>query len=533
MKKYIVTLLLIVIYAGLPLLQPGFIPTHDGEYHVIRIYEFFTMLRHGSLFPRWAPGLNSGYGIPLFNFQYSFPNYIGSLFYFTGFGLVDSFKLTMFMGYLVATFACFLWLRKMFNNTAALVGAIVFAFVPYWFVDIYVRGSVGEVMAIACLMIALAASEYRKKVLLAVAVGVLIVSHNILAMLFTPLLGLYVLYRFKEGFIYAILGVCLASYFWIPALMERPYVVGLNSVDYRDHFPDLSQLLIPSWGTGFSQPGTSYNEMSQQVGLIPLGITFVAFFLAFGEKDRNRRKLLFGFLCLFVASFFLMLPLSQGIWVFASPLQLLQYPWRLLSFIIPISGFLASYVAYRTKSPFVWIGIAILSIALVRQYIRPVVYTRRDDSYYLSRREFTDGTSSLGNSFSTIWSPWIPQRAESKLEVISGKARIQVLKLLPIQYDAKILVSEKSKIRVNSLYYPGWLLTVDGKRMPIENKNGLIQFTLPSGGHDVSIIFRETTLRFLADSLSILSLFCLAGLAILGQDLYVYRYRNISSRRRT
>ena len=73
-----------VLFAVLPLFLPGFIPTHDGEYHLIRFYEFEKMLRAGHWVPRWAPGLNSGYGIPLFNFFYPFPNYIGALFHSLG-----------------------------------------------------------------------------------------------------------------------------------------------------------------------------------------------------------------------------------------------------------------------------------------------------------------------------------------------------------------------------------------------------------------------------------------------------------------
>src|SRR3989338_5683038 len=83
-------------FAGFALLNNGLPPTHDGEYHVIRFYEFYRMLSSGELYPRWAPDLNNGYGIPLFNYVYPLPNYIASFFHMLGVSFIDSFKLNMF-----------------------------------------------------------------------------------------------------------------------------------------------------------------------------------------------------------------------------------------------------------------------------------------------------------------------------------------------------------------------------------------------------------------------------------------------------
>ena len=82
--KYILFLLFIIFLAVKPLIHSGFPPTHDGEYHVIRFYEFDKALRDGDLYPRWAMDLNNGYGVPLFNYVYPFPNYSASFFHFFG-----------------------------------------------------------------------------------------------------------------------------------------------------------------------------------------------------------------------------------------------------------------------------------------------------------------------------------------------------------------------------------------------------------------------------------------------------------------
>ena len=245
MKKVIALITIIaVLYAVLPLFGKNYIPTHDGEYHIIRFWQFAKMLSSGYVFPRWAPDLNSGYGIPLFMFHYPFPNYIGALFHLFGISFVDSFKLELAFGYLMAVFACFLWLSRLFRLFAAFVGTVIFSVIPYWFVDIYVRGSVGEVWAIAWFFVALVALERKSFLFISLGTAFLILSHNIMAILLVPTLVLYALIRNRQALWGVGTGIMLSSYFWIPAIFEQKYMVGLNSVDYRDHFPLLFQLLF-------------------------------------------------------------------------------------------------------------------------------------------------------------------------------------------------------------------------------------------------------------------------------------------------
>ncbi len=518
---YIGILLSLWLFAGRVLIAPGFIPTHDGEYHIIRFHEFFTMLSHGYMFPRWAPGLNSGYGFPLFNFHYPFPNYIGSLFQAVGFGLVDSFKLTLFSGYVIAGLACYMWLKKLFSPRAAFIGAAVFSYVPYWFVDLYVRGSVGEVLALMWVMLTLAAIEHKRWIWIALCVAGLVVSHNILAMIFVPLLSLYSILHRPRAFWFIATGIYLSAYFWLPAIFERQFVVGLNSTGFSDHFPDITQLLLPSWGTGFSKVGAEYDEMSQQIGIAPLFIVLCSFFKMFGEKNRKIKIFIAGSLVLCALSIFMMLHSSIWIWQAIPLVQFIQYPWRLLSVIVPLIGILGAYIAYHKKWFF---GVILISLALACafSYTKPVVYTLRSDEYYLSRKEFTDGTSSMGNSLSTIWVRWMSTRAKRLVEYRAGAGEIQYQSMLPLRYDFLLNNGQQGVLRVNTLYYPGWKVWLDGVGVDIDAHSGLIEFVVPPGSHSVRVQFIETPVRLMADFVSLLSLFWLLGLAIL-KGRYAHR----------
>jgi hypothetical protein len=525
MKKYLILILLFGLWATWALFGPRFIPTHDGEYHIIRFANFYNVLASGHLFPRWAPDLNSGHGVPLFNFHYPFPNYVGSLFHALGASFVDAVKLTLAAGYLVAAIACFFWLRQIFSARAAALGTLAGMLVPYWFVDIYVRGSVGEVWALSFLFAALAGIEKKSRPLVGLAVALLIVSHNILALLFVPFILIYLLVRWRVGIIAWILGILTASYFWMPALAERGYMQGFNATTFSDHFPQIVQLLFPSWGTGFSGPGFAPGEMSFQIGILPLLVFVVALWSARRQKS-PQAQLVRMFAALLVVAVFFMLPISLPVWNSVGFIQYLQYPWRLLSFVIPVTALLAAYVAEKRHYRVALI-LVIIGFIATQSYTMPVTYERRDDAHYLTRKEFTDGTSSLGNSFTTIWTPWQSERPPARLEAVAGDAVVRMDSERPLEYRFHVTAGQQSAIRVHTLYYPGWTAYIDGVEGQIQwESDGLINLILAEGEHDVVVRFEETPLRQAADALSVVGLFCLLGSAILKRGYYAHRNRH-------
>lgn len=481
--------LLIVLVVGLIAIRylflPGFLPTHDGEYHLIRFYEFGKMLAAGNFFPRWAPGLNSGYGVPLFIFFYPLPNYIGSLFHFFGWSLSDSFRLTIAAGYITAIVASYFWLKRLYGVFPAIAGSIIGAFTPYWFVDIFVRGSVGEVLALGFVFMALSCIAYEKRTLLAFAIAGIILSHNIMAMIFLPILLLYAWMTDRSMLRWFFIGVMLTSYFWAPALIERGYVVGLNTVNFKDHFPEIAQLLIPSWGTGLSGLGYSLDEMSYQIGIIPL-LVFIA------SVVMMRPSFFVGTIAV---AFFLMLEVSAPVWERIPILTNLQYPWRLLSVVIVATPYLAG----KLMSVFRWraivVALSAIAVLLSFSYTKPVLYASRPDAYYLSKREFTDGTSSLGNSFSTRWMSWQPDRPKARMEIISGVGSVEL---------GNVHLITDAMIRIHVAYYPGWRVAIDGKNSLVyPDSEGMITVSVPKGDHSIAVNFNETPFRLVADLLSL------------------------------
>src|SRR3989344_4874161 len=133
---YYLKILAVVFVISLPIvfpyLKPGYFPTHDGEWAVVRLSDMFRELRDFQIPPRYSGDLNFGYGYPLFNFVYPLPYYLGLVIHFFGLGFVDSIKSLFFLSVPLSAFFMFLASRKVWQNTqAGLISATLYAYFPY------------------------------------------------------------------------------------------------------------------------------------------------------------------------------------------------------------------------------------------------------------------------------------------------------------------------------------------------------------------------------------------------------------------
>ena len=355
MVKKLIPIVIVVIFALIStaaLFHKGFYPSHDGEYHVIRFYEFYKTLSSGVLYPRWAVDLNSGYGAPIFSYVYPLPNYLAAFFYSLGISFIDGYKLQMIIASILGAIFFYLWSKQFFNTYASVATSIIYTFSPYHFVDIYIRGSIGEVWALAlfpaflCAVTVLVKTQKKSFfTLAALFLAAIIFSHNILALMFFPFAIMYsaiigVTYSIKKKNWYSLLllfflSLGISAVFWLPALFEQHYVRGLQIYNITETFPELYQLLIPSWGSGFAV-GDLQNQLSYQLGVVNILAVFFAgciFLIRLGRKYKEKIIILFS-LFSFLICCFLMLSYSIVIWKTVPFMNFFQFPWRLLSLSI-------------------------------------------------------------------------------------------------------------------------------------------------------------------------------------------------------
>lgn len=505
------------VIAGFSLLHEGLIPTHDGEYHVVRFFIFNEAFNDGNLYPRWAAHLNNGFGVPLFTFVYPLPNYIAVFLHVFGIGFIDSFRIEMFVAILVGSTFFYLWAKEFWGRLGGIVSSIFYTFSPYHFVDIYIRGSIGEVWALAFFPAFLwtytVFVKSNKKVFLVLSslfLALIILSHNILALmffLFSLSYAVILIYKKKNnrGLILntlylLLLGLGLSAIFWLPAIYETKYVTGLQIFDIAAHFPQLYQLLIPSWGSGFSG-GELQNELSFQIGIaniIAVLISLIVVLLRVKNKDNKSFYILF-FLGWFVFIFFLMLDVSKSIWQTIPFMKYFQFPWRLLSLEILFASFLAGSlfsvkINWRIRIIFAALFI-FLALSLGIGYTKPAYYHYRNDNYYISRSNFINGTNSPGNVFNTIYFRNIPKEKE-RATFLQGEGKITLTEEKSNVFDFEITTDADSKVLVNAAYYPGWNVYVNNKKTDVTQTNdGRFSFIVERGRNDAKVIFEDTLLR--------------------------------------
>ncbi|MBI4067753.1 hypothetical protein HY407_05200, partial [Candidatus Gottesmanbacteria bacterium] len=289
MKKadyFIIILLLVATFPAIQsLLPPGFFNTHDGPFHLIRLFHFYNELISGQFPVRWAQDMAFWYGYPVFNYYYPLPYYIGSLFYFVGFSLGESIKSTITVSLIGSVIFFYIFLRNFFQPFPSAIGALFYLYTPYRFLATYVNGTLGVIISflwLPLILLFLTKLMRTKKIiylpLLSLALFSLITSHNSSTVMFLPIiLGyfLVLLYQSSSKFkdlkrfsLALLLSLGLSSFFILPALTEISYV-KLGHIEVHnssEHFPTIRQLIYSPWGYGFSDSGIN-DQLSFQVGI--------------------------------------------------------------------------------------------------------------------------------------------------------------------------------------------------------------------------------------------------------------------------
>lgn len=521
----------------LPFFRVGYFPTHDGEWAVVRLGDMFRTLRDFQIPARYSGNLNFGYGYPLFNFAYPLPYYLGVFLHFLGIGFVDAIKFIFAASVFLSAFFMFLASRALWKNTwAGIASTILYVYFPYRMVDLYVRGSIGESLSFVLfpLLFYLAIKLVSKSSFLliggiAVSIAFLIMTHNIMTVLFLPVYLVFILTQavfknkkaVKAFLISILLGFGLSAFFWIPALFEKNNIL-LSQIPITDrnlYFATLEQFIFPRWGYGVP---TDPNGFSYQLGLVHLAVFFAAvlslFF--FSIKDRKYFRIFSvktAYILIIVIAFFtfLLFKPSEFLWENIPLLSEINYPWIALGILGFLISLLAGFFSKHVFGRYAMILFGVIAVFIVLPYAKPQRYINKGDSYYLTN----DATTTSSNELMPLWVKKIPlQRAVSKVEIIRGSAGIQNVFFNSRQITFSVDALSQSVARINTIYFPGWRATIDKVNVPISyaNEKGVMDIPIAKGAHIVQVDFKETQLRLISDIISTLSLFILLFLIMKG-----------------
>ncbi len=523
-KAIFIALIVLAILPVVSLFPTGLPITHDGQDHVARIANFYQNLSEGNIIPRWAGNLNWGYGHPILEFLYPLPSYIASLFHFIGFSLVDSIKIVFGLGMTLSFFFMYLWLSQFSSRYASLLGAVLYAYAPYRFVELYVRGDIGENLAFAFIPLVLffIYRIYKDKntnniFLGGFSLAFLILSHNAISLMFVPFILAYCVYliwlsKFNKYLILntlflILVGFSLSAFFWIPGLFEGKYTLRniVTKGTYASSFVAFKNLIYGQWNYGITGQFTVQFGLFQWISLILSPAVFIKF-----KKNKEKSYLLLILIAFTVAAIFLMLPISNFIWERIILLQNFQFPWRFLAIVVfstsVLGALLIDAVPDKFKAKLTILSIIII-LAISSFYWKPKGYLHKSESFYTG---IYYSTTDTGES-APIWSVrFMEKLPNASLEVIDGDAIVKEIERKSTYHKYRLVVNKPTLFRENTLYFPGWEIKANGEPLKVEFQNmtyrGVMLFNLSKGNYIVEAIYKETKLRLLADVISLVSL---------------------------
>lgn len=508
--------------------------THDGPVHLARMAAWFQAAEDNQWPPRWASGLDYGYGTPILIFTYPWPYFLSYLFLKAGLGLVFTYKLVLWLSFLFSGPLMFLAGRELLTDERkAFLVALFYQFHGFRLIEILIRGAFGEVWTYAFLPLALWGiakifkKDYRQGFFLTVlGTALLILTHNSIslvffsALLFLTLLAApnwssRVIAWFAAGW-----GLMLASWYWLPALLERKYTYGdLFMKDlYLEHFPSLKQLFLPNF---LNQAWGQVHDISVQVGLLPLLSLALAGWLVWQKKLAlfEKRLAIFSWL-LFLICLVLMQEISIPLWQRIPMLRQFQFSWRFLALVV-LATSLAAVIAYnrprsgatnplRGRIGFYWlIVIAVFLTSL--PFWRTLGFDEINEPDYW---HYPLNTTYFGEA-DTIWAASPPaQYPKEYVEIVDGEGEIANLERSSTSHRFVLKNSTAVNVLDRTHFFPGWRVYVDGVEQAIQfqdqNYRGLITFRVSAGEHQIAVRFTRTKIHQISEMIS------LGALALLG-----------------
>ncbi|HLB60473.1 MAG TPA: 6-pyruvoyl-tetrahydropterin synthase-related protein [Patescibacteria group bacterium] len=526
--------LLIILLTGIflwPFFPDGIPVTHDGEVHVVRIAAYFKAIRDGQIPPRWAGDLNYGFGSPALSFSYPLAGYMGSALHAVGVSYETGYKFIAAMSFILAPLAFYRWMIRRFPPFASFTGALFYGLAPYHFLDLYVRGAIGEVMAFVWVPVILLSlenavtekSKGRRPVLIGgISIALLMLSNNGIAVLFMPIMVCYsliLLYQVQKKnrtaaalriILILLSGLALSAFYWFPALAEQRYLASgaIREMTYRDNFASALQLLIPIWGFGSGV----YEEggLSPHIGPLHIGVVIVT--LYFLQRRKDERIISLFWLFIFYAGVLMAQSASEPLWSRISLLQQLQFPWKFTA----VSSFAASVLAVslfsHVRRRFIVIGTLLTLIILSVPLSTVIGHAENPDTYY---EEFP-GTTLYHSEATTRWTTGDAYEFPlQQIEVIGGQGTVDDIAIKSTMHSFSVHADGDVILLDNTVYFPGWRAYVDSEKVPVEfqdpNNRGLITFRVPEGDHRVTVLFGETPVRAAADGVTVLTVLSLIG----------------------
>lgn len=517
---------------------PGLPTSHDSISHMARMYAYQEGLEDGIFPVLWAKRMFWGVGSPVLMLNYQIPYYFSMVWHAIGLNLDDSFKAVLSFSQIGSGLLMYFALKSRYKSLPALAGAVLYMVAPYRFLNIYVRGAMGEVFSTMFPPLILAGIWRKSLVLQVVGWSGLFLSHPVGSALYSGLFLGYSLVseRFKHGwqilkrfFIPYLLAFMIAAFNLLPTLALTKYTYYKTSdSDTLHQFPTFRQLAYSKWGFGFSTDDDR-DQMSFQIGVMQwslLGLGIVAVLAA--KRANNKIEEIRYLVFVFLGAILLMLKsTATPIYTYLGMGKIIDYPWRILMIFTCLAAMLATQLLAMIKSKTVRKGLFLFLIL-------GAIYTNRNhirinQTWPWPSDSFQHGT---GDAYGEYAAKYRQTREGSQFyelaEFTQGTGRIEIRRDSSNQTAIRVENDEPARVRFNMMYFPGWQVSVDGQVIPIDTRqsqasegspcyvtsrvsthiddSGLVACQIGPGVHVLDMVYRALPIQRLGNLISCLGI---------------------------
>lgn len=503
--------------------------THDGIFHVIRADEMFEMLKEGQFPVRWAGTLDNGFGLPIFNYVYPLPYYLTSPLMAVGLSAKWAVKFVEVATFLLGGLGFYAFFAGKSKKLATVV-ALLYLTTPYLLLNVFVRGALGEFLAMSLIPWVLVAhqdlvNKDKLRWYHPIPLALLFLSHNFLSFLFLPIYLSFVI-KANKAIIYSLLGLglslALAAFFILPMALERDLIASASTgnftYSYADHFIYPQQLLFSDWQNGHSVSGTD-DGMSFQLG-IPHIIVFLLGLITIVVNKKLRGNLWLPVL-IFSVLVFLTTPLAATFWQFLLPLQIIQFPWRLLALsaiTLPIIAFYVLDKISKRYLPFLIGGLLLVSMAFAVKYSKPHIFQSIEQFQLQFNIHRNKTSTSSRRELLPLWSSFEEQwKGDEEIRVLKGAAEIGVIKNTPTTMEISSVTSDPDTLyQIRRNYFPAWQAKDQEGRLVtlIPSDEGEIILKPEQGKHTYRLEVRNTLTETLGNLTTVVTIAAIVGVEV-------------------
>lgn len=509
----IIVLLIAVLFVCIPLFKDGFIDTHDGHFHISRIFGTTSGILDGQFLPEVVIEWGNGFGFSWNLFYPPLVTYVGALLKLILPTYVEVLKLILVILTAISGIGMYKLMYEITEKKKiSLLVAVIYLTVPYRLTDVFVRLAIGEVMTFAFMPILfqglynLFNKDGKKSHLIVIGAVGIVLSHNISTLLIAGISVIYVLIhitKLKDKnillklIISAVFIILIVLFFYGP-LLESKLSANYSAFDkgfmmtkegFEKQVLHINQLFDNNFRPGRSyelgQDGDGTNEMNFAIGLqIIIPLLLVPFIFKKIKKETRKDYfyfLILGLICTFATT--VLFP-----WKYMPDLfTILQAPWRLLmpaTFLLSIAaGMTIDYEFEKIETKYLIVAI-VACLIYVAPYFFNLSYVETFDENAICNARFSTLNCSNFEYFPTNARKNMDyiEKREDKAIILEGNATIENenKKGTNMTFDITENSSENLKIELPYIYYIGYNVKLNDEEITItETENGFLEINIP------------------------------------------------------